>query len=180
VEALIRRRGHWAALLATGLDRAGEEVLELDGETAALVAAGAPRSRPCSCGGGSVTFQQEALLVGSAATAGAAAARLPQDADALVDLAFWGVGDEWSYSAGAGVIDAPLHQAEVGPVAPGATVIGRCGWRRRGGDSRGARPRLVRLVLAAAGDTLVAHSTNPRTDAAATRSRAGVLGEDLP
>jgi hypothetical protein len=86
-----------AALFGTGLGLLGDEVLDLPGETVALVAAGGTaayagllwwRHRG--------VLQQAALVVALAIAAGSATAHLPGDDDALIGLALWGVGACWA------------------------------------------------------------------------------------
>jgi hypothetical protein len=85
------------ALLGTGLALLGDEVLDLHGESVALLAAGG--SAACAA----VLWwrhrgilQQAALLAALAVAAGAAAAHLPNGEEEVAGLAVWGVGAAWT------------------------------------------------------------------------------------
>jgi hypothetical protein len=96
-----------AALLGTGLALLGDEVLNLRGESVALLAAGgtaAPAAVLWWRHRG--VLQQAALLAALAVAAGSATAHLPNGEDAVVGLAVWGVGAGWSVLGWGGVIAA--------------------------------------------------------------------------
>ncbi len=107
-----------AALLAAGLALLGDDVLHLEDETSALLAAGITavyaavlwwRHR--------VVLQQVALVVTIAATAGTAAAHLPNADDAVTGLAIWGVGVAWLLLGWGGVVAARNTAYVLGGVA---------------------------------------------------------------
>jgi hypothetical protein len=111
-----------AALLAAGLALLGDDVLHLDDETSALLATGG------TAGYAAVLWwrhravlQQAALVVALAATAGTAAAHLPDPDDAVTGLAVWGVGAAWLLLGWGGVV-AARHPAYV--LGGAAAVVG--------------------------------------------------------
>jgi predicted membrane protein DUF2157 len=120
-----------AALLAAGLTLLGDEVLELGGDTVALLATGGAaayagvlwwRHR--------AVLQQAALLVALAAAAGAATAHLPNGDDAVTGLAVWGVGAAWLLLGWGGVIAARYPAYVLGGAAAvlGALLTVEAGW----------------------------------------------------
>ena len=109
-----------AALFGTGLALLGDEVLQLRGESVALVAAGGT-----ACYSAVLwwrhrgVLQQAALLAALAVTAGSAAAHLPGDEDAVTGLAVWGVGAAWAVLGWGRVIAARTVAYALG----GAVVV---------------------------------------------------------
>ncbi|TWF80023.1 putative membrane protein DUF2157 [Pseudonocardia hierapolitana] len=86
-----------AALFGTGLALLGDEVLQLRGESIALLAAaGTAAYAAVLWWRHRGVLQQAALLAALAVAAGAAAAHLPADDDAVTGLAVWGVGAGWA------------------------------------------------------------------------------------
>jgi hypothetical protein len=86
-----------AALFGTGLALLGDEALQLRGESVALLAAaGTATYAAVLWSRHRGVLQQAAALAALAVAAGAAAAHLPADDDALTGLAVWGVGAGWA------------------------------------------------------------------------------------
>ncbi|WP_170225748.1 DUF2157 domain-containing protein [Pseudonocardia cypriaca] len=111
-----------AVLLAAGLGRLGTEVLELDGDTVALLTSGVTAAYTAVLWWRHRTvLQQAALLVALTATAAAAAAHLPHGADHVTGLAVWGVGAGWLLLGWGGVITARTGAYVLGG---SATVLG--------------------------------------------------------
>jgi hypothetical protein len=111
-----------AVLLAAGLALLGDEVLDLDGDTVALLVTGVTAAYAAVLWWRQrAVLQQAALLVALAATAGTAAAHLPNSDDAVAGLAVWAVGAVWLLLGWGGVITARYPAYVLGGAA---TVLG--------------------------------------------------------
>lgn len=120
-----------AVLLASGLALLGEEVLALDGDTVALLAAGVTAAYATALWWRHRTvLQQAALLIALAGAAAAAAAHLPRSDDGVVGLAVWGVGAVWLLLGWGDVIIARRTAFVLGGAAAvaGALLTIEFGW----------------------------------------------------